>query len=168
MSKVDIVLAIILAIGAYLGYRRGFLMELFFLLSIVLGIFVSFKLMRWGMEVLQREFNADKTFLPYISFAIIFILVMVVVIFLGRRIKNSIDTTFLGKVDSLAGALLGMIKYAFCSSVIIWLAESLKIKFPESWNAGSQLYPITAKFAHHLSGFLGSFVPFFKEIFSQL
>jgi membrane protein required for colicin V production len=168
LSKVDILLAIILALGAYLGYRRGFLMELFFLLSIVLGIFVSFKLMRWGMEILQREFNADKTFLPYISFAIIFILVMVLVIFLGRRIKNSIDTTFLGKVDSLAGALLGMIKYAFCLSVIIWLAESLKIKFPENWNGGSQLYPITAKFAHHLSSFLGSFIPFFKEIFSQL
>ncbi|MFM9837090.1 MAG: CvpA family protein [Cyclobacteriaceae bacterium] len=168
MSKVDIVLAIILALGAYLGYRRGFLMELFFLLSIVLGIFVSFKLMRWGMEILQREFNADKTFLPYISFAIIFILVMVLVIFFGRRIKNLIDTGFLGKVDSLAGALLGMIKYAFCLSVIIWLAESLKIKFPESWNMGSQLYPLTAKFAHHLSGFLGSFIPFFKEIFGQL
>jgi membrane protein required for colicin V production len=168
LSKIDIVLAIILAFGVYLGYRRGFLMELFFLLSIVLGIFVSFKLMRWGMEVLQREFNADKTFLPYISFAIIFILVMVLVIFFGRRIKNSIDTTFLGKVDSLAGALLGMIKYAFCLSVIIWLAESLKINFPESWNTGSHLYPFTAKFAHHLSGFLGSFIPFFKEIFHQL
>lgn len=168
MSKVDIVLAIILAIGAYLGYRRGFLMELFFLLSIVLGIFIGFKLMRWGMEVLQREFNADKTFLPYISFAIIFILVMVLVIFFGRRIKNLIDTGFLGKVDSFAGAALGLIKYAFCLSVIIWLAESLKIKFPESWNTGSQLYPLTAKFAHHLSGFLGSFIPFFKEIFSQL
>jgi membrane protein required for colicin V production len=168
LSKVDIVLALILALGAYLGYRRGFLMELFFLLAIVLGIFVSFKLMRWGMEVLQREFNADKAFLPYISFAIIFILVMVLVIFFGRRIKNSIDTGFLGKIDSLAGAVLGMMKYAFCLSVIIWLAESLKINFPESWNTGSRLYPLTAKFAHNLSGFLGGFVPFFKEIFSQL
>jgi membrane protein required for colicin V production len=168
LSKIDIVLAIILAIGAYLGYRRGFLMELFFLFSIVLGIFVGFKLMRWGMEILQREFNADKTFLPYISFIIIFILVMVLVIFFSRRIKNLIDTGFLGKVDSLAGALLGLVKYAFCLSVIIWLAESLKIKFPESWNSGSQLYPLTAKFAHRLSGFLGSFIPFFKEIFSQL
>jgi membrane protein required for colicin V production len=168
LSKIDIVLAIILAIGAYLGYRRGFLMELFFLLSIVLGIFVGFKLMRWGMEVLQREFNADKTFLPFISFIIIFVLVMVLVIFFGRRVKNSLDATFLGRVDALAGAVLGMIKYAFCLSVIIWLAESLKIKVPESWSSGSQLYPVTAKVAHHLSGFLGSFIPFFKEIFHQL
>ncbi len=168
MSKVDIVLAIVLAIGAYLGYKRGFLMELFFLLSIVLGIFAGFKLMRWGMEVLHREFNADKTFLPYVSFAIIFILVMVLVIFFGRRIKNSLDDTFLGKVDSLAGAMLGIVKYAFCLSVIIWLVESFKIKFPETWNSGSQLYPLTAKFAQTLSGFLGGFIPFFKEIFSQL
>jgi membrane protein required for colicin V production len=168
LSKVDIILAIILAVGAYLGYRRGFLMELFFLLSIVLGIFLGFKLMRLGMEVLHQQFNADKTFLPYLSFALIFVLVMVVVIFIGRRIKNSLDDTFLGKADSLAGAILGLLKYAFCLSIIIWLVEALKIKFPENWNNGSQLYPITAKFAHRLSGFLGSFIPFFKEIFHQL
>jgi membrane protein required for colicin V production len=168
LSRIDIVLAIILAVGAYLGYRRGFLMELFFLLSIVTGIFLGFKLMRIGMEVLHREFNADKTFLPYVSFAIIFLLVMAVVIFVGRRIKNSLDDTFLGKVDSLAGALLGLVKYAFCLSIIIWLSEALKIKFPENWNTGSQLYPHTAKFAHQLSGFLGSFIPFFKEIFHQV
>jgi membrane protein required for colicin V production len=168
LSKVDIFLTIILVVGAYLGYKRGFLLELFFLLAIVLGVFVGFKLMKLGMGVLQREFNADKTFLPYISFIIIFVLVMVLVIFIGRRIKNSIDTTFLGKVDALAGAGLGLIKYAFCLSVIIWLAESLKIKFPESWSAGSQLYPLTAKLASVMSGFLGSFIPFFKEIFGQL
>jgi membrane protein required for colicin V production len=168
LSKLDIVLALILAVGAYLGYRRGFLMELFFLLSIVLGIFLSFKLMRMGMEILHREFNADKTFLPYISFAIIFIVVMGIVLFIGRRVKNSLDDTFLGKMDSVAGALLGLTKYTFCLSVIIWIAEALKVNFPENWNTDSTLYPLTAKFAHRLSAFLGSFIPFFKEIFHQL
>ena len=167
MSKIDIVLAIILTLGAYLGYKRGFLMELFFLLAIVLGIFVGFKLMGQGMEVLQREFNADKKFLPYLSFIIIFILVMVLTIFFGRRIKNSLDDTFLGKVDSVAGAVLGITKYAFCLSVILWLANSLRIKLPDSWTSGSYIYPFTAKVAEQASGFLGSFIPFFKEIFRQ-
>lgn len=167
MSKIDIVLAIILTLGAYLGYKRGFLMELFFLLAIVLGIFVGFKLMGQGMEVLQREFNADKKFLPYLSFIIIFILVMVLTIFFGRRIKNSLDDTFLGKVDSVAGAVLGITKYAFCLSVILWLANSLRIKLPDSWTSGSYIYPFTAKVAERASGFLGSFIPFFKEIFRQ-
>jgi membrane protein required for colicin V production len=167
LSKIDIVILLLLALGAYLGYKRGFLMTLFFLLALVLGIFLAFKLMGEGMILLHTHFNADQSFLPYLAFIIIFILVIILVVFVGRRIKNSVDQTFLGKVDALAGAALGAIKYAFCLSVVIWLAESLKIQLPENWVAGSTLYPITAKVAERTSGFLGQFIPFFKEIFRQ-
>lgn len=167
MSKVDIALGLVLALGAFLGYRRGFLMELFFLVAIVLGIFLGFKLMSMGMEFLQREFNADKKFLPYISFSIIFILVLALTIFFGRQIKNSLDNTFLGKVDAAAGALLGVVKYVFCLSVIFWLSDSLRLTLPEDWVKGSYLYPVTVKAAQKMSAYLSQFIPFFKEIFRQ-
>jgi membrane protein required for colicin V production len=167
LTKIDIAIGLILALGAFLGYKRGFLMELFFLLAIILGVFAGFKLMSIGMEVVQREWNADKKFLPYIAFAIIFILVLLLTILIGKRIKNSLDDTFLGKVDAIAGAFLGVTKYAFCLSVIFWLANSLKISPPETWTSGSYLYPYTVKFAEHTAGYLSNFIPFFKEIFRQ-
>jgi membrane protein required for colicin V production len=165
LSKIDIVLALLLALGAFLGYRRGFLMELFFLVAIVLGIFLGFKLMGLGIEFLQREFNADKKFLPYISFCLIFVLVLFLTIFFGRRIKNSLDNTFLGKVDAVA--ILGACKYVFCLSVVFWLANSLHQRLPESWTRGSFLYPYTVKAAEKFSTYLSHFIPFFKEIFRQ-
>lgn len=167
MSKADIVIAIILAVGAFLGYKRGFLMELFFLLAIVLGVFIGFKLMGWGVEYLTHELNADKAVLPYISFLVIFIIVVVLVIFVGKRVKNSMDKTFLGRVDAMAGAVLGLIKYAFCISVLIWLAASFHVSLPEGWVEDSTLYPLTAKVAPSLAGFFGGFLPFFKETFRQ-
>ncbi len=167
MSTIDIVIALILAIGGYLGYKRGFLMELFYLLALVLGIFLGFKLMGKGMQILHEQFNADQTFLPYLAFIIIFVLVILLVIFLGQRVKNSVDQTFLGKVDAIAGAALGVIKYSFCLSIIIWLVQSLKIELPQNWLEGSRLYPFTAKVAERTSSFLGQFIPFFKEIFRQ-
>ncbi len=167
MSKVDIVIALILAIGGYLGYKRGFLMELFFLLALVLGVFLGFKLMGKGMQLLHEQFNADTTFLPYLAFIIIFVLVILLVIFLGQRIKHSVDQTFLGKVDAIAGGVLGVIKYSFCLSVIIWLVQSLNIELPQNWMEDSRLYPITAKLAERTSAFIGQFIPFFKEIFRQ-
>ncbi|MCE2994337.1 MAG: CvpA family protein [Cyclobacteriaceae bacterium] len=167
MSTIDIVIALILAIGGYLGYKRGFLMELFYLLALVLGVFLGFKLMGKGMQILHEQFNADQTFLPYLAFIIIFVLVILLVIFLGQRVKNSVDQTFLGKVDAIAGAALGVIKYSFCLSIIIWLAQSLKIELPQNWMEDSRLYPFTAKVAERTSSFLGQFIPFFKEIFRQ-
>jgi membrane protein required for colicin V production len=167
LNKADLVIAIILAVGAFLGYRRGFLLELFFLLSIVLGVFIGFKLMGTGVQYLSKEFNADKAVLPYISFAIIFLIVMIVVSLIGASIKSSLDKTFLGKMDAIAGSALGLIKFAFGISVIIWLVEALEIPFPEGWKEDSTLYPIAAKVAPTLSEYFGGIIPFFKETFKQ-
>jgi membrane protein required for colicin V production len=165
LSKADIVFILILCLGGFLGYRRGFLMELFFLAALVLGVFIGFKLMGVGMEYLAREFNANKTVLPYLSFAIIFVVVVILVILVGRSIKNSVDKTFLGRMDSIVGAILGVLKYAFCLSVLVWLAKSFHYQFPDSWTRDSYVFPLVGGFAPRIAGFLGGFLPFFKEIF---
>lgn len=167
MSKIDIVLSLLLILGSYFGYKSGFLAELFFVAALVLGVLVGFKLMGWGMEYLHKHFNADTAFLPYLSFLIIFVLVVVAVIFTGHRIKHLMDDTFLGRVDSIAGAILGMMKYAFCASVILWLADKIELRFPASWTQGSWLYPKIVGFAKSVSDFFGSFLPFFKETFRR-
>ena len=167
MNKADIVIAIILVVGAILGYRRGFLLELFFLLAIILGVFVGFKLMGSGVDYLSEKFNADKAVLPYVSFTIIFLIVMLVISLIGKSIKNSMDKTFLGKIDAITGALLGLFKYAFGISVVIWLLEAFQITFPEGWKEESVLYPMAAKVAPTLSEYFGEYLPFFKETFKQ-
>jgi uncharacterized membrane protein required for colicin V production len=93
--------------------------------------------------------------------------VLALTIFFGRQIKNSLDNTFLGKVDAAAGALLGVVKYVFCLSVIFWLSDSLRLTLPEDWVKGSYLYPVTVKAAQKMSAYLSQFIPFFKEIFRQ-
>ncbi len=167
MSKIDIAIVIILVIGGYFGYKKGFLMELFFLVAIVLGVFVGFRLMGAGVDYLHREFNADTSLLPYISFLIIFILVVVGVTLAARLFKSSLDKTFLGRVDAIAGGILGLLKYMFCVSVVLWLLESVHYKLPVSWTAGSWLYPVTLKFAPAVAGLFGSILPVFKEIFRE-
>ncbi len=167
MSKIDIAILVLLALGAYFGYRRGFLAELFFFTALVLGVLIGFKFTGLGVAYLHKQFNADTAFLPYISFFIIFILVVILVIFMGNRIKHLMDQTFLGKVDSIAGAVVGIMKYAFCASVTFWLASKINYTFPESWTTGSWLYPKILWFAKSVSEFFGNFLPFFKETFKQ-
>ncbi|MFM8739777.1 MAG: CvpA family protein, partial [Cytophagales bacterium] len=108
-----------------------------------------------------------KKFLPYLAFAIIFITVVVVTLFVGDRIKHLMDDTFLGKVDAIAGAVLSVFKYAFCLSVVIWLANALNVSLPQNWINGSFLYPQVAKLAQKVSTWVGDLIPFFKEIFRQ-
>jgi len=167
LNKLDIVIAVILLFGAYRGYKNGFLMGLISLVAIVLGIFGGFKLMGEGMLLLQREFNADTTVLPYVSFLIIFILIVVVVNIVGKLIKTSIDKTFLGTVDETMGAILGVFKWLFMMSVVFWILDSLKLSPGPEWTGDSFLYPYATLFATELAGWVSDFVPFFKETFKQ-
>ena len=77
------------------------------------------------------------------------------------------DKTFLGRVDAAAGGLLGVLKYAFTISILLWLVDSFKIRLPESWVSDSVLYPIVAQVAPTLASVFGDFLPFFKETFKQ-
>lgn len=167
MSKADLLLLVIIAIGAVNGYKEGFLMELLSLVAIVLGVLGGFKLMGQGMLFLQERFNADKSTLPYISFIVIFIIIVILVHWLGRLVKNSIDKSFLGTVDQAMGALLSIFRTMFLLSVVLWIADSLKYTPKAEWTEGSWLYPFVAHLAPRITNWIGEFIPVFKEIFQQ-
>jgi membrane protein required for colicin V production len=165
LSKADLFLLVFFLIGAYSGFKEGFLMELFSIVAIILGVFGGFKLMGWAMVYLQDQFHADKAVLPYIAFAIVFIAIVIIVTLIGKMFKHSIDKSFLGSMDKAMGAALGIFKTAFMFSIIIWIIDSLRLSVPENWTEGSWLYPFTASLAPWFSAWLGDFIPFFKEIF---
>jgi membrane protein required for colicin V production len=165
LSKADIILILFVLLGAYSGYKEGFLMELITLVAIILGVLCGFKLMGEGMILLQNHFNADKSTLPYISFMVIFVIVVVLVQLLGKTIKHSIDKTFLGSADQALGAALGGFRIMFMISIALWITDSLKLSLKHSWTDGSWLYPFVAKLAPQTADWLGGFIPIFKEIF---
>ena len=167
MSKADILLLILAAFGAWGGYKEGFLMEIISVIGMVLGIFLGFKLMGEGMILLEEEFNVDKTTLPYITFIVIFLLVVFGVRLLGALVKNSLDKSFLGSADQALGALLGVFRTLFMVSVVLWILDSLRLTPREAWVEDSWLYPFTAKLAPAIADWAGQFLPFFREIFRE-
>jgi membrane protein required for colicin V production len=161
----DVALIIIILIGAYSGYKEGFLMELFSLLAIILGVLGGFKLMGEAMVFLSNKFNVDKAVLPYIAFGVVFIIIVILVTLLGRLIKASIDKNFLGRVDQASGALLGMLKATFLISVALWITNSFKADTLSKWSDNSKLYPKVAAFAPMITKWIAKFIPIFKDIF---
>lgn len=166
MSTVDIALILLILIGAISGFREGFLMELFSFAALLLGILGGFKLMGEAMVLLSDEFDINKTILPYVAFAVVFIAILIAVKLLGKVIKLSIDRTFLGTVDQAAGAGLGILKAAFLLSVCLWILSALEIELPEKWTANSWLLPRIESFAPLVTVWIGEYIPFFQDIFT--
>lgn len=164
MSGVDIALIVFILIGAYSGFKQGFLLELFSLLGIFLGVLGGFKLMGWAMLLLADRFNVDQKVLPYLAFGVVFIGIVIVVNLIGRALKMSVDKSFLGRMDQAMGAALGILKTIFMLSVVLWILDSLKVDL-EKWQEGSWLYPWVAEFAPKVTGWVGKVIPFFKDVF---
>ncbi len=70
-------------------------------------------------------------------------------------------------MDQVMGAALGSFKTLFMWSILLFIIDSLRITFPESWTEDSWLYPFTAKLAPSVANWLGDYIPVFKEIFRQ-
>lgn len=165
MSWFDIAIVAIVIFGAYRGYREGFLMELFSLLAIVLGILGAFKLLGLALIFLADRFDIDKKMLPYVAFAIVFIIIVLIVMLIGRTLRLSIDKSFLGRVDEIAGSFLGAIKTVFLISVLMWILSSLKVSFPDHWTESSKIAPWVADFAPDFTEWVSQYVPVFKDLF---
>lgn len=164
MSGIDIILGVIILLGAYGGYKNGLVLEVFSLLGIVLGVLGGFKLMGTAMVLLHNKFNVDQKVLPFIAFAVVFIIIVVVVNLLGKLIHVSLGKSVLGVLDFVAGSIFGLIKTTFMLSVVLWIVNSLKFELPNNWIADATLYPLVAGFAPLLTDWIGALIPSLKDV----
>ena len=165
MNWVDIILVVVILFGAVGGYREGFLMTIISLAAIVLGILGGFALLGKAMLMLDSNFRIDESILPYIAFAVVFAIIVVVVSLLGKAIKSSIQQSILGGIDQAMGALLGIVKSAFLLSVAFWVFDSLGVEIITAWASRSGLYPFISGFAPLVADWMGELVPAFRNIF---
>src|SRR5688572_14354317 len=98
---------------------------------------LGFKLMGGIMVLLASNYNVDQKILPYLAFGVVFVIVVIIVNVIGRFIKASIDKPILGPADRVVGAVLGLVHTMFTLSIMLWIADSLRIEFPETWVANS-------------------------------
>ncbi len=168
MVALDFILLIPLLWGAYKGYEKGFLLEVVTILAFVVALLGGFKLLYLGMDLLSNEFNIQGPMLPYIAFVIIFIGIVLLIHMLGKVLKKILDLTLLGSVDNIIGAFLGMLKWAFGFSAILWVTNAFGMTFPEAWTQGSYLYPFILYFADTVAKYAAVVLPFLQDLFNAI
>jgi membrane protein required for colicin V production len=165
LKALDIILLILLIIGGYRGFKRGLLLEIIGMVALLLAIMGGMKLMQWGMEVLRTEFNLTGKLISILSFILIFVAIVILVSIIGRLMKNVVHLTLLGSVDKLAGSILGIFKWAFGLSIILWFFSSIGFSMPDEISLNTYLYPEIYGFAPMVIGYMSNIFPFIGELF---
>ena len=167
MKTLDIILLIPLVFGAVLGFRKGLLLEIIGILAFVLAIVGGFKLMQLGITYLKDYFEGIDHLLPFISFIIIFLAIILLINMLGKVVKKMIDMTLLGGVDKFAGALVGMVKWAIGISIILFLTINFGIELPGQ-DEDLVLYPFMVDLGPNIISALDVVLPFAEEMLESI
>ena len=168
MSTADIILLIILALGAYSGYKKGLILELIAIVAFILAIFGGFKLLHVGMEYVSRVYEGFGNFLPFVAFMVLFVLILILVNMVGTILKKIIDWTPFGLIDNVAGALIGIAKWALMLSIFLWVMGSLKINIPGNLSENSKVLPLVTGFAGQVANFISTIFPSFENFINTL
>lgn len=167
MKTLDIILLVPLVFGAVLGYRKGLLIELIGIVAFVLAIIAGFKLMEVGMVYLDEYIEGFNELLPFLSFIIIFLAIIILINMLGKLLKKMIDMTILGGFDSIAGAIVGVVKWAIGVSILLWLCNNFGFELPGQ-NEELVLYPYLAELGPNIISSLDAVLPFAQDMLDSI
>jgi membrane protein required for colicin V production len=138
MTLFDWTIVGIIVVSAVIAMARGFLLEAISLGGLVLGLWLAF----WNYRALATPISR-AVHSPGAADALAFLLiafgVMLVAALLARLLSRAASSLGLGGLDSLLGALFGVVRgYVFVLVAVVAIAAF----FPNSrWMQGSRLAP---------------------------
>lgn len=146
MNYLDLFIVAALVWGAWKGFKKGFIYELFTFLSLFLGLYAGIHFSDYAVDLLTKEGEAPSEYLPIIAFALTFLAVGAMVYFAGKALEKVIKVVQLSLINKVLGAVLGMLKFAFFCGTVIILLESYderKDILTDETKSGSLLYNAT-------------------------
>lgn len=124
---IDIFFGIVLIIGFFYGYSKGLIKTVFSILSILLGIVAAMKLSPLTINVIEK-FITDSPRLSYIlGFLMTFILVIIVIRFLGNKLEGLLKLARVNFFNKLLGGGITAIFFGLLFSTVVWFLNEAKL-----------------------------------------
>jgi membrane protein required for colicin V production len=150
VKVIDIFILLPILWGAFIGYQRGIIIEVISILAFIISVIIGFKTLGVASDWLSPYMTSKVTdrVLPYVGFGAVFFPIVYLINKLGWVLRKSIKATVLGQFDSLVGALVGGMTWAFGISIILWLGSAIGVQIPPKNEKGPYyLLPIVKPFA---------------------
>lgn len=164
---IDFSFAILMVIAIIKGYRKGFIVAVFSIVAFIIGLAAAIKLSSMVAGYLQHTVNVSDRWLPFIAFALVFFVVVVLVKLGARFIEKAFQAAMLGWLNRIGGILLYSALYLIIFSIFIFYAEKLVLIKPETIEA-SQTYSYIQPWGPTVIDNFGKLIPIFKNMFIEL
>ena len=127
----DIILAILLVFAVIKGYQRNLIVGIFSFIAVIIGLAAAIKLSTVVARYLGKAINISNEWLPIISFAVVFIIVILLIRWGANALESAVEVAMLGWLNKLGGILLYAAIYIIVFSVILFYSDQMGMLKPE-------------------------------------
>jgi membrane protein required for colicin V production len=163
----DVVCLAIFLWATFKGLRKGFVVGVFSFFAFIIGLAAALKLSIVAAEYIGANTNIAQRWIPFIAFAAVFFVVVLLVRLGAKAIEAGLRIAMLGWLNRLGGMILYIFIYFFILSIILFYLQQLNVLKKEALD-NSLVYPYIQPLGPHFIGALGYIIPFFKNMFTEL
>ena len=116
---------------------------------------------------LGNSVNVSKEWLPLISFILVFFVVVLLIRMGAKAIESAVEVVLMGWINKIAGILLYAVIGLLVFSVLLFYAEQMQLIQPATIRE-SVSYPLVQPWGPRVINGIGSVIPVFKDMFSEL
>jgi membrane protein required for colicin V production len=125
MNWIDATIVIILIISMVMGFINGFVKEIASLAALILGIWGAIKFSSFTAAKLYDMFDMTGKYVGIVAFIITFLIIVVVIHFIGLIVDKLMKAVALGFINKLLGIAFGFLKSVLIMSVIFLVLNTI-------------------------------------------
>jgi membrane protein required for colicin V production len=164
LNWLDILIAILVTLPTYFGFRKGFLRKLLGIAGIILGFILAIKFYPYISPLLATFIKENPTFVNVLSFLIIIGILYGASIWLARFIANINSGTSL--VDKVLGTIVGFIQGLIVASVLLYNLSLADLP-AQSTRENSMLYSTVYKIAPAIFDKIIEYFPGLQDTYNE-
>ncbi len=164
---IDLIFLFLIVLSVFKGLRNGFVVAVFSLLGIIVGLAAAMKLSTLVASWLQQSTHIAAAWLPFLSFILIMIAVVVLVRLGAIFLQSILEMTMLGWMNKLTGILLYALLYLTILSVLLFYTEKLHWYKADTFIA-SKTFPYIQPIGPKAINLFGKLIPACQGMFEEL
>lgn len=160
MNIFDLIVYVALAWAIFNGWRRGLLLQVFSLVSIVAALYLG---VLYGAEA-GVMLGMEGTTAQIGGFIAIFVAALIVIAIAGRLLRGVFKLAGLGVADTLLGIALSVVKVGLVVSVLFSGFEALN----RDYKLASKQKVESSRWFKPVAGITDKLTPYFEELKDNL
>lgn len=168
MTTFDWFLLIPIGFGAFMGFRKGLLLEVVSFLALIIGVLGGLKLLNSAIPVMKSIIGDVYGLLPILTFLVVFVLIILLVRTVGILLKKVVGMTPLGIFDNVLGAGIGALKWCMAIGLLLHVFQMAGVGITKNASETSVVYPYVVKATPVALDLIGMVLPFAKSLLEVL